>query len=68
MVDVVNFPKKCPHCSVILQYIRKMHCSWLECANAACVFITSQTPTKMVVRSVTLESEPFPYTYAYNQR
>jgi len=36
MIDVVYFPKKCPHCQTVLTVIEKMYWKWMQCDNDLC--------------------------------
>lgn len=35
-VEVVYFPKKCPHCGNVLTLVKKMYSQWMQCDNDAC--------------------------------
>jgi hypothetical protein len=36
MVNVVIFPKKCPHCNAVMTFVKKMYYHWLQCDNDSC--------------------------------
>jgi len=62
-VEVVQFPKPCPHCSMTMQEIKQMYTSWLECYNPGCLYLTTQTLEKFKVDGVEIEDVPVAFKY-----
>jgi NAD-dependent DNA ligase len=59
MVEIIQFPKKCPHCKKVLTHIKKMSATWFECENTECPYRASA--------SYEYEEE-FGYTCCVNRR
>lgn len=59
MVEVVHFPKRCPHCGSVLASIRKMYCRWMECQNKVCPYLT--TPRPSIYVGETTCGDPFKF-------
>lgn len=62
MVEVITFPKPCPHCKGILFPVKKMYTSWLECRNEKCSYLVNE------IEKATEPDESFPYTCCYTSR
>lgn len=68
MVEVIYFPKPCPHCKDILFPVNKMYHSWLECRNDNCAYLTSPIQEELKAKAMYPELfEPQPYIYAYTR-
>lgn len=63
MVEVIRFPKKCPHCKIVLTQVKKMRTQWLECKNGECPFLESQEPRFLM--GYRLEDGPYTCNYSY---
>lgn len=55
MVEVIRFPKKCPHCKQPMQLWRAM----LECVNYHCLFVARQTKEMRTVAGVLYPATPY---------
>lgn len=68
-VEVIYFPKPCPHCKEMLFRVEKMSVAWSECRNEKCPFIVNQPRTQPLPnRFPDLYNDPEPYTECYNRR
>lgn len=65
-IEIIVFPKTCPHCGVVMKLTKKLHCSWLECHNFDCEFLKTQEALESLGGQ--WDQEPFPYTYGYMSR
>lgn len=39
MIEIMQFPKKCPHCKTTLEVIKKTYQQWMECPNQDCPYL-----------------------------
>lgn len=67
-VEVIYFPKPCPHCGEMLFRINKMSMAWSECRNTKCPFIVTQLPMKKTINGHEFIEDPSPYTECLNRR
>jgi hypothetical protein len=69
MVNVVIFPKRCPHCKTAMGSVRKFSCEWLECRDMGCPFLTAQVGAVDPVTGWAAQlGDASPYIYAYRTR
>ncbi len=68
MVEIIHFPKLCPHCKQMLFRVEKMSMAWSECRNVNCSFFTSQVTAHRIIAGVTIEEEPRPYVECFNRK
>jgi hypothetical protein len=61
-VEVIYFPKKCPHCKEILFPVKKMYNSWLECRNQECPYTFTEA-----AQNENRPDDPYPFTCCYNR-
>lgn len=67
-VEVIYFPKPCPHCAEPLFRVEKMSMAWSECRNKNCKFLIEQEPMTKMVRGVEFTEDPSPYAECFNRR